>query len=74
MSDPMHQRRKNGRNNDNNNNGSMYRNNNYNPSSLESGRMSDTNANILEQQNNDRISELSEQVARLKGMFWRARL
>ena len=41
---------------------------------LESGRggggMSshDANANIMEQQNNDRISELSDQVARLKGL------
>jgi len=32
------------------------------------GRSNDTNSNILEQQNNDRISELSEQVARLKGL------
>ena len=30
------------------------------------GRFNDTNTNILEQQNNARISELSEQVARLK--------
>lgn len=30
------------------------------------GRYNDTNSNILEQQNNDRISELSDQVARLK--------
>jgi len=29
---------------------------------------SDVNAGIMEQQNNDRISELSEQVARLKGL------
>ncbi|KAG7361490.1 hypothetical protein IV203_036591 [Nitzschia inconspicua] len=40
---------------------------------LEGGRgvgrfNNDTNSNILEQQNNDRISELSEQVARLKGL------
>eukprot|EP00569_Conticribra_weissflogii_P003334 CAMPEP_0171330264 /NCGR_PEP_ID=MMETSP0878-20121228/1891_1 /TAXON_ID=67004 /ORGANISM="Thalassiosira weissflogii, Strain CCMP1336" /LENGTH=139 /DNA_ID=CAMNT_0011830523 /DNA_START=221 /DNA_END=639 /DNA_ORIENTATION=- len=28
----------------------------------------ETNANIMEQQNNDRISELSDQVARLKGL------
>lgn len=33
-----------------------------------SGRFNDANTNILEQQNNDRISELSEQVARLKGL------
>jgi hypothetical protein len=30
------------------------------------GRFNDTNANIMEQQNNERIYELSEQVARLK--------
>lgn len=29
---------------------------------------SETNANIMEQQNNDRIDELSEHVARLKGL------
>ena len=28
----------------------------------------ETNANIMEQQNNERISELGEQVARLKGL------
>ena len=33
------------------------------------GRFNDANTNILEQQNNDRISELSEQVARLKVNF-----
>ena len=48
-----------------NSNASMYRSG-YNPSSLEAGR--DTNANILEHQNNDRIAELSDQVARLKGL------
>ena len=32
------------------------------------GRFNDTNSNILEQQNNERISELSDQVARLKGL------
>lgn len=32
------------------------------------GRFNDTNANILEQQNNERIYELGEQVARLKGL------
>lgn len=50
--------------------GDMYGN-------MESGRgggrgggmsSSDANANIMEQQNNDRISELSDQVARLKGL------
>ena len=29
---------------------------------------SDANANILEQQNNERINELSDHVARLKGL------
>ena len=32
------------------------------------GGYNDTNANILEQQNNERINELSDQVARLKGL------
>jgi blocked-early-in-transport protein 1 len=32
------------------------------------GRNNDTNTNILETQNNERIYELSEQVARLKGL------
>ena len=36
-------------------------------------RFNDTNTNILEQQNNDRISELSEQVARLKVNKYRRR-
>mmetsp|Transcript_27455 Transcript_27455/g.41577 ORF Transcript_27455/g.41577 Transcript_27455/m.41577 type:complete len:143 (+) Transcript_27455:166-594(+) len=67
MSDPMHRRPN--RSNQNSHQNNMYRNNNnYNPSSLESGRHNDTNANILEQQNNERIGELSDQVARLKGL------
>lgn len=73
MSTPMRNRSNNSSISKNNNsnanantNGSnMYRSG-YNPSSLEAGR--DTNSNILEQQNNDRISELSDQVARLKGL------
>ena len=32
------------------------------------GGFNDTNANILESQNNERINELSDQVARLKGL------
>lgn len=46
----------------------MYRS--TNPYSLESGRggADDTNANIMEMQNNDRISELSDQVSVLKGL------
>ena len=39
----------------------------YGRSDVEGGRgYNDTNSNILEQQNNERIYELSEQVARLK--------
>uniref|UniRef100_A0A7S2NWZ0 t-SNARE coiled-coil homology domain-containing protein n=1 Tax=Leptocylindrus danicus TaxID=163516 RepID=A0A7S2NWZ0_9STRA len=39
-------------------------------SNLESGNLSrgETNSNIMEQQNNERIADLSEQVARLKGL------
>ena len=63
---PMHQRK--------NTNGHSNSQNMYSRSSaggygrdVEGGRRyNDTNTNILEQQNNDRISELSEQVARLK--------
>ncbi|EED91443.1 predicted protein [Thalassiosira pseudonana CCMP1335] len=67
----MHQRRGNSRSRSNGED--MYNN-------LESGRgrgggagrggMSshETNANIMENQNNDRINELSDQVARLKGL------
>eukprot|EP00568_Trieres_chinensis_P007901 CAMPEP_0183307210 /NCGR_PEP_ID=MMETSP0160_2-20130417/17036_1 /TAXON_ID=2839 ORGANISM="Odontella Sinensis, Strain Grunow 1884" /NCGR_SAMPLE_ID=MMETSP0160_2 /ASSEMBLY_ACC=CAM_ASM_000250 /LENGTH=126 /DNA_ID=CAMNT_0025470757 /DNA_START=174 /DNA_END=554 /DNA_ORIENTATION=+ len=43
----------------------------YNPGSLEAGggmSATEMNANIMEQQNNDRINELSESVARLKGL------
>lgn len=69
--EPMHRRSTASRSNSNSSgNNTMYRNNTYNPSQLEKGRMSgsDANANIMEQQNNDRISELSESVARLKGL------
>mmetsp|Transcript_28538 Transcript_28538/g.43880 ORF Transcript_28538/g.43880 Transcript_28538/m.43880 type:complete len:149 (-) Transcript_28538:117-563(-) len=39
------------------------------PGQMENGlSASDTNASIMEQQNNDRILELSDQVARLKGL------
>jgi len=52
--------------------GSMYSRSgsgSYNRGDVEGGgRYNDTNANILEQQNNDRISELGDQVARLKGL------
>jgi len=45
-------------------------NNRRNPYDPERGNLSasDVNSGIMEQQNNERISELSEQVARLKGL------
>ena len=61
----MHQRKNtNGHNSSKNNSNDMY----SRGGDVEGGggRFNDTNSNILEQQNNDRISELSEQVARLK--------
>ena len=64
---PMHQRKNtNGYSNSNN----MYSRGNSGGYGRDvegaGGRFNDANTNILEQQNNDRISELSEQVARLK--------
>ncbi|CAB9508734.1 Blocked early in transport 1 homolog [Seminavis robusta] len=60
---PMHQR-KNGK--------GMYAHRGGHGGDIESrggGRSArETNAGIMEQQNNERISELSEQVARLKGL------
>jgi len=49
------------------------RNNGFDPESgrrggVGGGGYNDTNANILESQNNERINELSDQVARLKGL------
>ena len=75
MSNPMHQRRPNS-GNSSNFSGTMYggSGNGYARSrsggDIEGGRggFNDTNAGILEQQNNERISELSDQVARLKGL------
>lgn len=68
----------------NNNNGYYNNNNNYNSSNMnrnsrggynsydaEGGRgysASDMNSNIMEQQNNDKIDQLSSQVAMLKGL------
>eukprot|EP00591_Stephanopyxis_turris_P012903 CAMPEP_0195518706 /NCGR_PEP_ID=MMETSP0794_2-20130614/13545_1 /TAXON_ID=515487 /ORGANISM="Stephanopyxis turris, Strain CCMP 815" /LENGTH=124 /DNA_ID=CAMNT_0040647727 /DNA_START=212 /DNA_END=586 /DNA_ORIENTATION=+ len=50
----------------------MYGRKNVTPSQLEGGRggmsAGETNSNIMEQQNNDRINDLSDQVARLKGL------
>jgi blocked-early-in-transport protein 1 len=71
---PMHQRRSNSRESSTSSNGNgtgMYGRGGKSRGSgrdVEGGRFNDTNANILEQQNNDRISELSDQVARLKGL------
>lgn len=65
----MHQRRN---TSSGNSNGHNSMRGGYNRSrgggDIEGGRYNDTNANILEQQNNERIYELSEQVARLKGL------
>jgi blocked early in transport 1 len=60
-SQPMHQRKNNGNNN------TMSKRNGGNGYDPERGG-SDANANILEQQNNERINLLSEQVSRLKGL------
>jgi hypothetical protein len=56
LNNPMHQRK--------NNSNNMYARGGRDVEG--GGYGNDTNSNILEQQNNDRISELSEQVARLK--------
>ena len=64
---PMHQRRNTRVKSDDT---TMMRSNNY-YGNLESGRYNkgdDTDSNIMEAQNNERIAELSEQVARLKGL------
>jgi len=70
MTTPMHQRK----NNRSNGNNGMY---NSNHRDVEGGHRnrggggmsaSDANANIMEQQNNERIDLLSDQVARLKGL------
>jgi blocked-early-in-transport protein 1 len=69
---PMHQRRTNSGNSSTSASNGMYgrgaKGNRAGGRDVEGGRFNDTNANILEQQNNDRISELSDQVARLKGL------
>ena len=70
----MHQRRP-GSHSAQNSRGQM-KNGHYNMKSSREGydperggmSASEMNANIMEQQNNDRIDELSEQVARLKGL------
>ena len=73
---PMHQRKNNSGNSSNSNgyNNNMYGRggNAYGRSGRDveggGGRFNDTNSNILEQQNNERIYELSQQVSRLKGL------
>eukprot|EP00980_Cylindrotheca_fusiformis_P004478 scaffold953_cov141-Cylindrotheca_fusiformis.AAC.22 len=70
MTPPMHQRKNTSSGNSSNN---MYgRSGTYGRvgrgGDVEGGRYNDTNSNILEQQNNERIYELSEQVTRLKGL------
>lgn len=65
MSEPMHNRRRGPNSGDNSTNNMSYnRSNNGNGNFYNS----DTNAGIMESQNNERISELSDQVARLKGL------
>lgn len=62
----MHQRKNTSSGNSSN---GMYGRGGYNRGGdPERGRYNDTNSNILEQQNNERIYELSEQVSRLKGL------
>mmetsp|Transcript_29909 Transcript_29909/g.33537 ORF Transcript_29909/g.33537 Transcript_29909/m.33537 type:complete len:147 (+) Transcript_29909:236-676(+) len=66
---PMHQRKNtNGHSSSNDNSNNMYARGGRDVEGGSGGKSNDTNSNILEQQNNDRISELSEQVARLKGL------
>jgi blocked-early-in-transport protein 1 len=73
-STPMHQRRTgNGSSAKSSSNGMYGHRGGYGYGDIESrgggGRSArETNAGIMEQQNNDKISELSEQVARLKGL------
>ena len=75
----MHQRRPNSRGNSNisSGNGSMHGRGSGGYSDIEGGgsgvrgrglSSSDANANILEQQNNERINELADHMARLKGL------
>jgi len=80
MTTPMHQRRNNSSGNSSNSNGHFTSSNSMygrggsgaygrrGGGDVEGGRHNDTNANILEQQNNERIYELSQQVNRLKGL------
>lgn len=65
----MHKRRSGSSNHSSNNGhfGDMNRRG-YDPERGGGVSASDMNSGIMEQQNNERISELSEQVARLKGL------
>lgn len=66
----MHQRR-NGKVNSNKNSKQAMMRSNYSYSNMESGMNhsnGDTNSSIMEAQNNESIDELTEQVARLKGL------
>merc|ERR1719282_1177447 len=65
MTSPMYQRKNNSNHSRNNN---MYSRSGRDVEGGGGGRFNDANTNILGQQNNARISELSEQVARLKGL------
>eukprot|EP00957_Ditylum_brightwellii_P158619 12073139-Ditylum_brightwellii.AAC.1 len=65
----MHQRRTG--NNRNGNSNDMYGRGGRGYNDVERGggmSANETNSNIMEQQNNERIAELSDQVARLKGL------
>lgn len=69
----MHQRKNTNSGNSNGQSNMYGRNGSYNRAAggdveRGGGRFNDTNTNILEQQNNERIYELSEQVSRLKGL------
>lgn len=68
----MYQRRTASAPNSNNSNGHFKPSDNMNRRGYDPERASftasDMNANIMESQNNERINELSEQVARLKGL------
>jgi blocked-early-in-transport protein 1 len=75
MSNPMRNRSGNNNNNNNSSNNHKEMHGRRGGYDLEGGGRggrgggyNDTNSNILEQQNNERINELSDQVARLKGL------
>jgi blocked-early-in-transport protein 1 len=71
---PMHQRRTGANSNKNNGDGNMSYGGGRdveggsNVRGRGGGRANDTNSGIMESQNNERIDELSDQVAQLKGL------